>query len=434
MTHAETIVEGNGDDEINPGETVEVVVTTGNVGVTAISGVTSELTTISPYATITGATQTLNNIAANGTTTTTYTVNIAANTPDNSDLVFTHTASDAIHGNTTLSFTLHVVEVAMANLNDVSHTETIISGNNDNIVNPGEIVRINVNTRNDGRAGASNAVSELTADSPYATVNNGTQTIGAIASSASVNSQFDVTVSEETPDGTVINFTHTMYSDEDTCTMSFSITVTAYIGTPDLVDASYTVSITSGNNDNDINPGETIKVTVYSRNDGDGNAENIVSTLMTTSAYATIETPVVNFAGAAPNASLTSQYNVAIDANATNNTTISFTHNITDGTSSDNLSFDIVIVAPVEDGISENGLSTVTFFPNPTTSNVNVELGSGVRATSIRLFNTVGQLISTTDVKGNVTILHLNELPNGIYFVQIYNGNELITTGKVVKR
>ena len=27
MTHAETIVEGNGDDEINPGETVEVGVT-----------------------------------------------------------------------------------------------------------------------------------------------------------------------------------------------------------------------------------------------------------------------------------------------------------------------------------------------------------------------------------------------------------------------
>ena len=53
---------------------------------------------------------------------------------------------------------------------------------------------------------------------------------------------------------------------------------------------------------------------------------------------------------------------------------------------------------------------------------------------NIRLFNTVGQLISTTDVKGSVTILHLNELPNGIYFVQIYNGNELITTGKVVKR
>ena len=436
MTHAETITVGNGDEEINPGETVEIVVTTGNTGVTAISDVTSELTTISPYATITGATQTLNSIAANGTATTTYTVNIAANTPDNSDLVFTHTALDAIHGSTTLSFTLHVVEVATANLNDVSHNESIISGNNDAIVNPGEIVRINVNTRNDGRADAHNAISELTTDSPYATVNNGTQIIGAIASSASVNSQFDVTVSEETPDGTVITLTHTMYSDEDTCTMTFSFTVTAYVGTSDLVDASYTISVISGNNDNDINPGETIKVTVYSRNDGDGNAENIVSTLMTTSAYATIETPIVNFAGAAPNASLTSQYNVAIDANATNNTTISFMHTITDGTSSDNLSFDIIIVAPdtVIDGIAENGLATVTLYPNPTSSDVNVELGSGVRATDIRLFNTVGQLISTTDVKETVTVLHLSELPNGIYFVQIYNGNSLITTGKVVKR
>ena len=177
-------------------------------------------------------------------------------------------------------------------------------------------------------------------------------------------------------------------------------------------------------------------MTVYSRNDGDGNAENIVSTLMTTSAYASIETPVLNFAGAAPAASLTSQYNVAIDPNTAGNTTISFTHTITDGTSSDNLSFDIIIIVPdtVVEGISGNGLATITLYPNPTTSDVNVDLGSNVRATDIRLFNTVGQLISTTDVKETVTVLHLAELPNGIYFVQIYNGNELITTGKVVKR
>ncbi|MBP5401041.1 MAG: T9SS type A sorting domain-containing protein [Bacteroidales bacterium] len=433
MTHNETIVAGNNDEEINPGETVEIVVTTGNIGVAAISGVTSELTTVSTYATITNGAQTISSIDANGTATTTYTVDIAPNTPDNTTIVFTHTASDDVHGSTTISFSINVVEVAMAHLVDVTHNETIIAGNDDSAINPGEIVRVNVNTRNDGRAAANNAVSELTTESSYATINNGSQIIGTIAPNASVNSQFDIEISDDAPDQAVIEFVHTMYSDEDTCTMTFSLTVTVYTGTPDLIDESYTVSIISGNGDNDINPDETIKVTVYSRNNGDGNAENIVSTLMTTSAYASIEEPVVNFAGAAPNASLTSQYNVSIDANTPNNTNISFSHTITDGTSSDNLSFDIVVINNSV-GISETGLTTVTLYPNPTSANVTVTLGDGVQATHIRLLNTVGQLISTTAVNDTATVLNLSQLPNGIYFVQICNGQELVTTGKVIKR
>ena len=436
MTHNEAIATGNGDEDINPGETLEITITTDNIGVTAISGVSSELMTISPYATIVNATQTISNIAANGTATTVYTVNIDPFTPDNTDIVFTHTAADAIHGSTTLSFSINVVEVAVAHLVDVNHNETILSGNENNIVNPGEIVRVNINTRNDGRAAANNAVSVLTTTSEYATINNGSQQIGLIASNASVNSQFDIVIAEEVPDQTVIEFTHTMYSTEDTCSLTFSITVTTIVLYPELHDVNYSISVISGNEDADINPGETIKVTVYSRNDGEGVAENITSTLMTTSAYATIEEPVINFAAAAPSASLTSQFIVLIDTNATNNTTISFNHLITDGITSDNLNFDIVIVAPEEnpeDGIGENGLSTIILYPNPTSSSVNVELGEGVRATDIRLFNAFGQLISTTNVNSTVTAIDLSQLPNGIYFVQIFNENKLITTGKVVR-
>ena len=432
MTHNETITVGNGDEDINPGETIEIVVTTDNIGVTGITNVASELTTTSPYATITNATQTTASIAANGTSATTFSVDIDPATPDNTMIVFTHTASDAIHGSTTLTFSINVLEVAAAHLVDVNHNETILSGNNDNNVNPGEIVRINVTTRNDGRAAANNAVSELTTDSPFATISNGTQQIGTIAPNASVNSQFDVAIADSTPDQTVINFIHTMYSDEDTCTMEFSLTVTNYTGTVVLIDASHTISIISGNNDSDINPGETIKVTVYSRNDGDGVAENITSTLMTTSAYATVNDPIITFLAAAPNATLTSQYEVDIDANTANNTTISFNHLITDGTSSDNYTFDIIVVRN-EVSISENGIATITLYPNPTHSSVNVELGEGVRATDIRLFNTFGQLISTTSVNSTVTTLDLSQLSNGIYFVQIFNENQLVTTGKVVR-
>ena len=436
MSHSETITVGNEDEEINPGETLEIVVTTGNIGVTEITDVTSELTTTSPYATITNATQNIASIAANGTANTTFTVVIDAATPDNTTIVFTHNASEAIHGSTALSFSINVLEVATAHLNDISHNETILSGNNDALINPGEIVRVNVTTRNDGRADANNAISELTTDSPYATINNGSQQIGTIEPNTSVNSQFDIQIADNAPDQTVITFTHTMYSDEDTCSMTFSITVTVYVGTVNLTDVSHTISIISGNNDNDINPSETIKVTVYSRNDGDAVAENIASTLMSTSAYTTIETPVVNFAAAAPNATLTSQYNVDIDANTPHNTTITFNHLVTDGTSSDNYSFDIIVIREdvgIRDNDGKNGVAIITIFPNPAHSSVNVELGDDVRATDIRIFNAFGQLISTTNVNSSVTNIDVSQLPNGIYFIQILNGNELITTGKLVR-
>lgn len=433
MSHSIAIVSGNEDEEINPGETIEIVVTTDNTGVTAISGVSSELTTTSPYATITNATQTISNISANGTATTTYTVNIDAATPDNTPIQFTHTAAEAIHGSTTLSFSINVLEVADADLNDISHNETIISGNNDNTINPGETVRVTINTRNDGRADANNAISELTTDSPFATISDGTQNIGTIASNATVNSQFDIAISDSTPDNTVITLVHTMYSDMDTCTLTFDLTVTEYVGTVNLTDNNHTISIVSGNGDNNINPGETINVTVNSSNIGDATATNLTSTLTTTSSYAQIATPVVTFAEAEPNEVLTSQYEVSISANTPHNTSIAFNHLITDGTSSANRNFNILVIAN-NDGINENSLTTIALYPNPTDATVTVTIGDGINATHIRLFNTFGQLISTTDVKGSETVLDLSQLPSGIYFVQISNFHELITTGKVIKK
>ena len=64
---------------------------------------------------------------------------------------------------------------------------------------------------------------------------------------------------------------------------------------------------------------------------------------------------------------------------------------------------------------------------------VNVELGEGVRATDIRLFNTFGQLVSITNVKSHITNIDVSQLPNGIYFIQVFNADKLITTGKLVR-
>ncbi len=432
-THTMTITSGNGDNEVNPGENIQVVMTTNNVGLVALNNVSSVLSTTSAYATISNGTQTINTIAANGSATTTYAISIAANTPDNTNITFTHTANGGVHGTDTYTFTVNVRTEAIVALEDINETHAVVSGNSDSDINPGETWRFNVTTRNNGRADAHNAVSTLTTDSPYATISNGTQNIGTIAGEATANTQFDVAFDANTPDNTVVNFVHTMISDEDTCTMNISVTVVEITGSVVLVDASHSISIIQGNGDANINPGEIIKVSVYTRNDGTLAANNVVSSLTTTSAYATIPTPVVNHNTIAPGANVISQYDVNISANTPNNTVINFNHQATDGTVSCTDAFSITVVANPT-SIAENGISTVTIYPNPTSSNITIDLGEGIDATNINLYNTFGQLISSKSVQGSSTEMNLETLANGLYFIRIYNGNQLVTTSKVIKK
>ena len=299
-----------------------------------------------------------------------------------------------------------------------------------------ETAHFDVTIENNSTSAIEDITLSMTTTSASLTITDATENVASIASGETLDLTGiftgDIAAVE---DGHVVNCTVTAdYLLENVPTQqTYHFSFIVHSVTHSLTDESYTVSITSGNSDADINPGENIKVTVYSRNTGNVNAENIVSTLMTTSAYATIEENIVNFASAVPNARLTSQYDIAIDPNTTDNTTIVFHHTITDGTTSDSLSFDILVISD-EVGVSENGLSTITLYPNPTSTDVTVSLGDGIKATHIRLSNTFGQLISTTDINHSSAVVNMSQLPNGIYFVQIYNSNELITTSKVVKK
>ncbi len=432
IAHNVEITVGNGDTEINPTETIEVTITTENPGTVDIANIASTLTSNSPYVTITNADQTITTIAANGTATTVFTIDIAANTPDNTTISFLHTADAGVHGSDSYSFTITVLEAAVVNLNDVNHNYTIVTGNGDTDVNPDETIQISIYTRNDGRADAHNAVSTLTCDSQYATITNGTQTIGTIAGYAVANTQFSVLIDADTPDETVLTFTHTMTSDEDTCSVEFTVTVVEFDGFITFVETSHTVSIISGNGDNDINPGETIKVTVYSRNDGNMAAQNVASTLMSTSGYASIESPVVNFQAAVPGAALTSQYDVVIDAQTPNQTVIPFTHLITDGDNTASYEFEITVITGV--GINENGsVNLMTVYPNPTTGLTHVQC-ENPDAQELRVYDVYGRLIQSQAINTELTDIDLSNCADGMYFLRIFNGEQLLGTVKIVKR
>lgn len=66
--------------------------------------------------------------------------------------------------------------------------------------------------------------------------------------------------------------------------------------------------------------------------------------------------------------------------------------------------------------------SSLSVFPNPTTSQLEVELSGYSKATELCIYNAVGQQVLRVDVPGKVgvqrTILPLNQLPAGVYLLR----------------
>lgn len=74
----------------------------------------------------------------------------------------------------------------------------------------------------------------------------------------------------------------------------------------------------------------------------------------------------------------------------------------------------------------------VSIYPNPTTSDVTLDL-SGLNAKTVELFSMNGQLLNTVVPTDETMTLSMNQYAAGIYFVRIHTDNG-ITTQKIVKK
>lgn len=81
----------------------------------------------------------------------------------------------------------------------------------------------------------------------------------------------------------------------------------------------------------------------------------------------------------------------------------------------------------VEDTSPVNGIS---IFPNPTTGALQVKTVSG--GTNAILYSILGQEVARYVLEGNLTSLRLDSLTDGIYFLSIQDGNEIIATEKII--
>lgn len=80
-------------------------------------------------------------------------------------------------------------------------------------------------------------------------------------------------------------------------------------------------------------------------------------------------------------------------------------------------------------GINENVNSSLTAYPNPTSSTFNIALND-TKATTIRITDITGKVVKTETVLSNVVNINVENLPVGLYVYQVINNESVVYTNK----
>ncbi|MBE0433774.1 T9SS type A sorting domain-containing protein [candidate division WOR-3 bacterium] len=165
-------------------------------------------------------------------------------------------------------------------------------GNNDGIINPGETIDFGVWAKNVGAGTAQSVYGLLSSANSYLTMNTDSSWYGDINEndSALSNPYYNFTVAANCPNGEVINLDLEFHDIADSIFVSHpSVTVYA----PILTYQTYTIS--GGNGNGILEPGETVDLTLALQNSGGAVAAAVAATIATADPYLTILTDTASY-------------------------------------------------------------------------------------------------------------------------------------------
>ncbi|NOR17874.1 T9SS type A sorting domain-containing protein [candidate division WOR-3 bacterium] len=211
-------------------------------------------------------------------------------------------------------------------------------------VNPGETVDLGIWAKNIGVETAYNVYGILSESDPYVTLTTDSSWYGNIQADDSSLSDpyYTFSVANNCPNNYAISFTLEFHDINDSIwTSNPSITVYAPVLT------YQDVSVVNDNNGNGIlDPGEDADLIVTIENEGGATAENITSTLITSSSYITINDASGNFGTIDPGNTGTNSsdpYNVTADISTPTGTVVNFQVEVVSGVYTDTLEFSLVV-------------------------------------------------------------------------------------------
>ena len=79
-------------------------------------------------------------------------------------------------------------------------------------------------------------------------------------------------------------------------------------------------------------------------------------------------------------------------------------------------------------------MTELNIYPNPSTGTFNLNLPVSVKSYNLCVRNLLGEFVLKKQVSGITTSFDLSDYANGLYLVQVMDGNESIRTLKLIKR
>jgi hypothetical protein len=201
------------------------------------------------------------------------------------------------------------------------------SGNNNGQMDYGESITLDMTMKNVGVDVAENVTVTMSTTDPYVTITDGTEYFGNIDPDATVTvaDAFALDVDANIPNNHSVSFL--LQSTNGTDVWDSYITIKGYA--PVLQYIEYTIDDSNGNNNGQLDPGETAIMTVVVENDGGADAYNVEASLTSSDPYVSVltsEPQVVGdlAGGATGEASFTVSASEAIPAGYVAELTVAF--------------------------------------------------------------------------------------------------------------
>jgi len=203
------------------------------------------------------------------------------------------------------------------------------SGNDNGVIDGGETVVLGIQVENVGPDDAVDASGQLTTTDSYVTIVDGAVDFGTIAGNngtAQVADAFSFTALATIPDGHIIPFS-LLVTDAADSSWTSTFTLTAH--TPAVEYVAAVVADQGGNNNAVLDPGETVSVMITLRNNGSGQADEIVGILAEEDGYVTIGDAGGTFgtiaAGGGTAGNEADEFGISADASCPRGHQVSFT-------------------------------------------------------------------------------------------------------------
>jgi hypothetical protein len=220
-------------------------------------------------------------------------------------------------------------------------------GNNNGLSEYNETILLGVEINNMGLDDDNNVVANLSTNSPYVTITDGTQFYGDIPAESSVfiADAFTFVVADDVPDNTQAAFTIQMEGSENIYQSNFNLTLYA----PVLHAGSYMVSDHLGNNNGVIDPGETVYLFIETKNMGGGHAYETEGFLDLTNEYVTVNNDQASIGTIESADKRYGVFSISVSPDAPDNTNVDFTFSANAGNYDTQKTFALKIGSIVED-------------------------------------------------------------------------------------